>query len=444
MHSVRDDNADQTLFGLCEFYLAEDRIISPRIALSKRESIINSILNFGGIGGVVLVYVFMVMRRTTIHLEVFRNIALLDIKGGLMLNKPEIIGEREALVLQRFHFPSVKIIRELIKAYLRYKTNLGNSNMEFSVQGANSVSNTTKSAKDLETRDVRKRALTNRLYLLWLTNFYINRSICLANSSQIISNLKTIVTIEEHTPQIAGYVSAFIDMGLPIYLYLPTKLTLKRLTLHSLGIFSKIIAAHGDDADFIQLHYKGVTYLEKGINEEVGFNTSVPPRVGVFLSSYYESDSEELCRMVAEILLPFIFEIQIKFGTASVTVFCHPNDTRPQTILRANGISVSDETGPKETRLNAFDLVIVGNSSVAEEALIRGIPVVYSGSLDTYAHDLYGYVQSGLVIDATETLPTLDDVFAFYEKPITKQNLYKFQNGTNMHASIGFVEAICS
>ncbi|MEI7695614.1 MAG: hypothetical protein WCI64_08235 [Chlorobium sp.] len=435
-----DIKSDQRLFGFCEFYLADNEIITPNIILSQQDILINSFLRFGGLPSLIFLYIFLVLRRTNIYLPVYKNIAILDIKSGYILRKSEIAKERENIVLQRFHFPRIKIIKELINSYLRYKNIISKNDF---TQSTDPDYNKITKENCTEIYMISKCASQNRLYLLWLLNFYLHRSVCLANSDLILSKIQKVITIDEYVPQIAGYISAFIDIGLPLNLYLPKKITKQRLTLYSLSIFNKVILANGEDADLIRSSYNGLMYLEKIVNHSMKLNLQVPPRVGIFLSSYYNLCVADLIDHISLFLVPFIHSIQIAWKADSVIVHCHPNDLTPEKILKEHNTSCCNEVVDQDLRMNNYDLVVVGNSSVTEEALRRGVPVVYLGSIDKWKYDLYGYVKCGIVIDATQSLPTLDEISEFYENSITKKILFEFNNGTKAHIKYDFIDIIC-
>ena len=90
--------------------------------------------------------------------------------------------------------------------------------------------------------------------------------------------------------------------------------------------------------------------------------------------------------------------------------------------------------------MSNFDVVISGNSSVIEEALDEGVPVVYMGNIDQYKYDLYGYVEDGVVLDATQYIPSLGAVKNFYRNSLRKSKIYI--NGIATHERMNLIDAI--
>jgi hypothetical protein len=75
-----------------------------------------------------------------------------------------------------------------------------------------------------------------------------------------------------------------------------------------------------------------------------------------------------------------------------------------------------------EHRLQNFDAVICGNTSVIGEAVGSNVVAIYCSKLDTYSYDLCGYVGMGLVPDATNLLPSWEEVEAFFGRRETKES----------------------
>lgn len=437
-----NDGFDQRFFSLSEYYLSDIELFAG-IVLTKREKLINRVIHSAGVTGFIVAYVIMVMRKTTVNLPIFRDVAILDIKGNWVLRKQVIAAERRDLPMQRRHLPSPRILRELIKAYARYREHVQKYRIESGRESSNPDGSTTFITSCAKMKPLSVCPTSNRLYLFWLLHFYIHRSIIFANSQEILSNVKSVVTIEEYTPQIAGYLSALSDLGLPLTLYSPLKLAFPELTLKSLSMFAQVIVRNGSDADFIKAHHRGPVYLEKRHNKSIDFDTRISPRIGVFLSSFYTVKSEQLTHWILGSIIPFLKKLQKDWGAASVVVFCHPNDMRPKNLLTESNIHVSAPDVAKEKRMLDFDVVFCGNTSVVEEALDEGIPVVYTGAMDAYTHDLYGYVRSGLVLDATYSLPSRYEVHNFYGKAKTQDKFQQLINGNSQHEVVDLADAIC-
>ena len=439
---MMDDDFDQRFFSLSEYYLSDIEFFAAYV-LTKREKLINRVIHSAGVTGFIVAYVIMVMRKTTVNLPIFRDVAILDIKGNLVLRKQVIAAEHRNLPMQRRHLPSPRILRELIKAYARYRERVHGYRIESGRESSIPDGPTTFIISCAKMKHLSRCPTSNRLYLFWLLHFYIHRSIIFANSQEILTNIKSVVTIEEYTPQIAGYLSALSDLGLPLTLYSPLKLAFPEITLKSLSMFAQVIVRNGSDVDFIKAHHRGPVFLEKKLNKSINFDTRICPRIGVFLSSYYAVESEQLTHWILESIIPLLKKLQKDWGAASVVVSCHPNDMRPKNLLTASNIQVSTPDVAKEKRMLDYDVVFCGNTSVVEEALDEGIPVVYTGAMDTYAHDLYGYVRSGLVLDATYSLPSRDAVHMFYSEAKTQDKLQQLINGNSQHEIVDFADAIC-
>ena len=437
-----NDGFDQRFFSLSEYYLSDIEFFAGCV-LTKREKLINRVIHSAGVTGFIVAYVIMIMRKTTVNLPIFRDVAILDIKGNWVLRKQVIAAEHRNLPMQRRHLPSLRILQEIIKAYTRYRQRVHGYRIESGRESSNPDGSTTFITSCAKMKHLSICPTSNRLYLFWLLHFYIHRSIIFANSQEILSNVKSVVTIEEYTPQIAGYLSALSDLGLPLTLYSPLKLAFPEITLKSLSMFAQVIVRNGSDVDFIKAHHRGPVYLEKRLNKAINFDTRIAPRIGVFLSSYYTLESQQLTHWIIESIIPFLNKLQNDWGAASIVVSCHPNDIRSKKILAESNIHVSAPDVAKEKRMLDYDVVFCGNTSVVEEALDEGIPVVYTGAMDTYAHDLYGYVRSGLVLDATYSLPARNEVRIFYDRIENQNKCQQLINDNCQHERVDLVDAIC-
>jgi len=411
-----ENKVDQRFFALCEYILSDIEHFE-NVYLSKKEKILNRITNSAGVIGIIIAYTMMVLKKGTINLTLFRDIAILDIKGNLILGKQEIASEQTELPLRRCHFPSLRIIQEICKAYLKYSSEIRTSPPCHPV--------------------------SNKLYLFWLLNFFFYRSVVFANSKKILLNLKSVVTYNEYMPSICGCLSAFYDLSLPLSLYIGIKNNYPDLTIKSLCFFSQVIASNGSDADTIRSHCEVPLFIERRNNKPIFFDSIIAPRIGVFLSSYYTTESQILKYLINNKVLSFLENVQKDWNAQSVVVHCHPNDMRPKSLLNENNIFVYESNSMNGIRMRNYDIIFCGNTSVVEEALNEGIPVVYTGDLDTYTYDLYGYVNSGIVCDATYSIPSRADVQLFYDDQDTQDRIYNFKKGINDMEAIDFIEAIC-
>lgn len=434
---------ERLFFSLVEFDLAKD--FKSNIRLNRREELISFIINIGGIVGVIAVYMIMVMRKTTINLPIFNEIAIIDLKGKLILRKQMIASEHSDLQMERRHFPSLEIIFELANAYRLYNKYRTNEYIDRGFQHP-AESNFSASSKNSKISDAMaestRDASLNKYYVLRLVFFYIHRSIIFANSKKILSNAKSVVTVNEFTAQIVGYLSALSDLGLPLTLYIATRTQETHLKYISLAMFTQIIVNYGSHADKIRTNYDGPVYVERKITKTTKFEYIPPLKIGVFLASYYTLSNEECTNYGKNYVIPFLKEILTRFSAENLVVHCHPSDLRLNNLLETNGISLNALGENLEYRMLNYDIVFCGNTTVVEEALMLGVPVIYNGALDTYKHDLFGYVQSGIVIDATNSTPSLDEVCNYYNNPIFQAKLQNFICGSNKHEFIDFVDAI--
>ena len=411
----------------------------PNVTYSSKMAVINILINKGGAFGIILAYIIMVMRRTDIVLPIFRGVAILDIKAGLIYNKKDIKNECKKIIIKRFHIPSIKIIRELIQAYKEYVGKI--EDLKIKNISINQYINEKEYSEKKLNLNVGERAILNRDYLIWMFYYYFYRSIFYSNLKLINESIKGVVTIEEYTPQIAGYLSVLNELDKPLYLFLHGKLFIPELTLHSLKIYDRVIYSPGVDTDILN-QYNNKIYREKIEIRNVKLNLNYPPKVGLFLSSYYELNNYKLLNFFKSNIIPLVKKMKKQWGIEDILIYCHPNDKRPHKIL-VNSHIIRDEMEIKKmNRMTNLDLVVVGNSSVAEEALKMGVPVVYSNELDTYTYDIYGYINYELVIDGSLNLPTLQNIYDFYESFRTKRNLTSFFNSKNNHETVEFIDAI--
>jgi hypothetical protein len=434
--TISDNNKFITIF---EDIFFNNFTKSEKLVLTSRENIINIIANTAGLLGFTFAYVLMVMRSSTINIPIFRDVVVIDIKAGLILSNPAIAAERRDLNLNRWHLPSIRMLIEVVAAYLSYKRRVKLRGVDSSGQ----ASKTNRASCDTKKLHyVNRYVPDSRRYLFYLVSFYIHKSIMLNNSKKILSNAKSVVCINEFTPQVLGYLSALYDIKIPLTLYLPTRIVEAQMPNNSsLNMFSRILAKNGIDADFINTRYKLHVNLEKTIKHSIEFDSNKPPRVGVFLASYYTMETKNLSEYIKKLIIPLLNKIQRKWNAKSMTVSCHPSDLRSISIFHGNNVAALNISRAKKAdRMLSYDLVICGNSSVAEEALSNGIPVVYMGCLDAYEYDLFKYVADGIVIDATKFIPPLNEVKNFYKNSSSKS--MRYINGVGEYEFMDLIDAI--
>ena len=438
---MNNDNSNKFI-KLFEDIFFKNLAESERLVLTDREKIINIIANTGGILGFIIAYVIMIMRNSKINIPIFRDVVILDIKAELVLSNPTITAERRDLDLERWHLPSLGILIELIGAYHSYKRRARQNKID---GGSKTLSSNTPSGlndgSDEKLQCLNEGVSISSRYLFYLLHFYIHKSIMLNNSRKIVLNVKSVVTINEFTPHILGYLSALYDMKIPLTLYMPTRVVEGQMPHSSLSMFSTIVARNGIDADFIETRYALPVKLEKTYKRLIELDSSKHPRVGVFLASYYTMETKQLLEFILNFIIPFLKSIQRKWNAKSITVSCHPSDLRSLSIFLENHVvALNISRAKSKRRMLGYDVVICGNSSVVEEALSEGIPVVYTGSTDKYGFDLFRYVEDGIVLDATKSIPTLDEVKNFYKNSVNKSQ--HFINGSSKYEVIDLIDAI--
>ncbi len=424
----------------------EDLIVSfdeiENLVYTKSEVLINNVLNKCGLLGFIAIYFAMVLRKSKYNLAIFRNTLIIDIKSGLILNMPELSNETTHLTLERYHIPSLAIIKEIIFDYKKYKRNLLQYQIQLNKTEHNYFYSSADYKYDVEFKKNQRYPFQNKRYLFYLLHFYIHKSILLANSKKILINIKNVVTVREFTPKVLGYLSALYDLRVPLTLYLAIRSPNDQKSNTTLNMFNKIIAKNGIDADFAKCHADVPVYLEKKSRKEFKKMQKIEPNVGIFLASYYTMEINQLHEYISKTIIPFILRVKDEWVAKSVTIFCHPSDLRPKKILNDRNFLVNMSLARQAGRMLNYDLIICGNSSVAEEAFIEGIPVVYSGEIDTYEYDLYKYIKNGLAVDATYFLPTIEDIRIHYECQQNKDLINIFFDGAFAHDTVDFIEAI--
>lgn len=413
--------SDETFFALCEYHLADPQT-SARYHRSFAEKGIFLLVRYLGVIGMLLAYCVLVLRHSAVSLTCFRQAAVLDIHGKLILCREEIGAESCAVPIRRRHVPSRQIIGEIRAAHRRY------TGLRRSSEGD---------------APIPTRAASNEMYLVWLLHFYVHRSIILANADMIRSTIGSVVTLEEFTPLIAGYLSAFADLKVPLVLYLPVKLSEPKLTLQAVPLFTRVVVTNGGTADF--LHANG---REDVLLEEAGCSSGRTARpadgavAAVFLASYYTLDDAELARFLSRSTIPYLQRFQETWRPLKVRIHCHPNDARPRPTLERTGFDVAGAESRTAERMADLAIVLSGNTSVIDEALAAGIPVIYCGTLDRYSYDLMGYVKEGLVLDGTHECPTPAMAQGFFQQPQTRAKLDGYRRGSGSHRSVRLADAI--
>ncbi len=424
----------------------EDLMVSfdeiENLVFTKREVLINNIVNKCGLLGFIAIYVAMVIRKSKYNLSIFRNSLIIDIKGGLILNKPEVSKESTNLTLERCHIPSLTIIKEMICHYKKYKKDLLHYKIQLKTADYNSFYSNYDFKNYIKFKDNQRYPFQNKRYLFYLLHFYIHKSILLANSEKILINIKNVVTVREFTPKILGYLSALCDLRVPLNLYLAIRSPNDQVSNTTLSMFNKIIAKNGIDADFAKGYADVPVYLEKISRQEFRIMPKNEPKVGIFLASYYTMEINQLQEYISKSIIPFIMRLKNEWCAKSITIFCHPSDLRPRKILNDRNFLVNMTLTRQAGRMLNFDVIICGNSSVAEEAFIEGIPVVYSGEMDTYEYDLYKYIKNSLAVDATYYIPTIEDVRIHYGNQQNIDLINTFFDGAISHETVDFIEAI--
>jgi hypothetical protein len=125
--------------------------------------------------------------------------------------------------------------------------------------------------------------------------------------------------------------------------------------------------------------------------------------IGILLNRYY--NVEPTAALITELS---------KDSNRTVEVRLHPGAEQT-----SENLTISNRITKRQEPLNAFcsrqDLVIVGNSSSAKEALFMGIPVVYCPRLDNVIYDTYRYIEDGIVPELQGFNLDLDQIIDFYE-----------------------------
>jgi hypothetical protein len=419
--------SDDAFFALCEYFLADPQS-SARYHRTLSEKLIYLIVRYLGRIGLLLAYAVLVVRDSAVFLSCFKHVAVLDIHAKMILRREDIRAESRSVAIRRRHRPSRQIFREMATAYRRY---------------IHLRRTTASPASDTSVAATSARAASNEMYLVWLLHFYVHRSIILANAETVKATIRTVLTLEEFTPLIAGYLSAFSDLDIPLVLYLPGKLAQPRLTVQALPLFRKVIVKSGDAADF--LHAGG---KEDVLLEESGFpDRGTPPRkdrsvAAVFLASFYTLSDTELTQFLSRSAIPYLRRFQQMWQPLDVRVFCHPNDARARIPLEKAGFEVSAAEPQAGDRMASLDIVLSGNTSVIDEAIAAGLPVIYCGNLDKYSYDLMGFVKEGLVLDGTHVCPPRALVEDFFRRPQTRARLQRYRQGSGSHRVVRLVDEI--
>jgi hypothetical protein len=419
--------SDEAFFALCEYFLSDPQTSAQYHRTFTEKLIYNTVRHLGW-GGLLLAYAALVVRDSAVFLSCFKHVVILDIHAKLILRRDDIRADCRSMPIRRRHFPSRQIIKEMASAHRRY---IGlRRRAERNADGA--------------APDTLMLAASNEMYPIWLLHFYVHRSIILANAETIRSAIRTALTLEEFTPLIAGYLSAFSDLQIPLILYLPGKLAQPELTLQAWPLFSKVVVKNGGSADFLRASGK-----EDVLMEESAFSSQDTPHykggdlVGaVYLASFYTLNDAELIEFLTHSAIPYLRRFQEIWQPLNIRVFCHPNDGRARSTLEQAGFHVAKNEPQSGNRMEGLDLVLSGNTSVIDEALAADVPVIYCGKLDNYSYDLIGYVKEGLVFDATHACPTRSIVEDFFAQPQTRTSLQRYRRGSGLHRSVRLIDEI--
>lgn len=417
--------SDEAFFALCEYSLSDPQS-SARYHRKLTEKLIYLIVRYLGRIGLLLAYAVLVTRDSAVFLSCFKHVAVLDIHAKMILRRDEFRAECRSVAIRRRHFPSRQIFTEIASAHRRY--------LHLRRQ-------TEANPSDTSVGETMIRAASNEMYLVWLLHFHVHRSIILANAETVKTVIRAVLTLDEFTPQIAGYLSAFSDLDIPLVLYLPGKLARPKVILQALPLFSKVIAKNGDAADF--LHAGG---MEDVLLEESGYSGRSAqkdhPVAGVFLASFYTLNDTELAEFLSHSMIPYLRRFQEMWQPLDVRVFCHPNDARARIPLEQAGFDVNGTEPEIGDRMVSLDVVLSGNTSVIDEAIAAELPVIYCGNLDKYSYDLIGYVKEGLVLDGTHECPTRALVEDFFRQPQTRARLQRHRQGSGSHRLVRLVDEI--
>ncbi len=435
---------DQKFLAFSEYYLGEPEV--AHAILPPKQRVMYAILFCLGDLGAVLLYAALALRKQAVELPVFRRTLLLDISARFIVGRDEIAPEIRTIKLQRRHLPSLEVARELVAA----RRALFKRNRIFGPRTLGNTWNVTPPGTcvpqdEHATLPPSDGFKSRSQYEIWTLFFYLHRSILLANADRLRSEIADVVTVEEYTPQIGGRLSALADLGFRLSLYLPVTPAIPTLTRESLPLYSRVITENGADADMIRAASSLPVYLVGKSSH--GFElpeANGVPRVGLFLSSYYTTTSDELPRLLGTNVYPVLEKLRKAWGLDELALQCHPNDSRPYMLLVANSPLKYRPLRAGPQRMRDLDIVVCGNSSVIEEALHAGVSVLYIGNLDTYRQDLGGYVRRGLVFDATHTVPSLQALRDFYVDQKTLNRVRKFRFGEGEVRTVDFLTAITS
>lgn len=95
----------------------------------------------------------------------------------------------------------------------------------------------------------------------------------------------------------------------------------------------------------------------------------------------------------------------------------HPaNQQNLSCLLKRPGVALDIPGAPVSAFASTINLAIVPNSGICIELLHRGVPVAYMAGLDALGHDLYGFVEAGIVPDYTRRrLAEERSLYTFYD-----------------------------
>jgi hypothetical protein len=418
---VEKEKNDRVFFVMCEYLLSSPQK-TPKFTPGFNQQVIYLIARYFGLSGLLVGYVLMISRRSHMSISCFKKTLIFDLDHGHLLQRDEIRKETRRVAIRRQHFPSWQIIKEISTAYRVYRRFKKSPKSDISVS---------------------KLATLNDMYLFWLVNFYVYRSIILSNARLIKSEVCCAAASFHPTPEINGCLSMVSDLDIPLIAYISHKVLDWDIYSYSLQFFERVVVKNGRSIDLlVETLNTAVLLEESGQYPTPLLRHKEEPIAAIFLSSFYMLSDIELDIFLTHNFIPCLIDFQNLWKPHKINVYCHPNDLRPQKALEYFDFNVILDEIQVSYRLKDCRVVLAGNTTAIEEVLTAQIPVIYSGKLDYFDYDLMGYVSDGIVLDGTENLPSEEDVARFYSEEKTLINLQRFFHGSVVHPSVRLVDAL--
>jgi hypothetical protein len=158
----------------------------------------------------------------------------------------------------------------------------------------------------------------------------------------------------------------------------------------------------------LKVDVKIISHIQQEIQIMQPIRKNKPNKLNVGIALSSTSDKN--------IFISFLKGIE-KYQFSSIKLRPHPKLNTSGWKIENDRVLFCQKGETVSDFLKNVDFVFCGNSSLIVEILFRGVPVCYTSKLDLSPYDIYGYVESGIVLDLNDSDFSIEKISGFYANP---------------------------